>query len=113
MPALGIEFRHRARVDPSPDRENLKRLAVMLRAVDAEVDGTGDFDPGELPDPLDPDVLAQGGNLPAVCGRVGWASPSGARRTLVRARDSGWRGAQRSPVRSRRCPATVRLPKGR
>jgi hypothetical protein len=49
-------------VVPSPDRENLKRLAVMLRAVDAEVDGTGDFDPGELPDPLDPDVLAQGGN---------------------------------------------------
>jgi hypothetical protein len=49
-------------VVPSPDPENLERLAAMLRAVDAELDGAGDFDAAELPDPLDPEVLAEGGN---------------------------------------------------
>jgi hypothetical protein len=49
-------------VVPAPDPENLERLAGVLRSLDAELDGAGDFDAGELPDPLDPDVLAQGGN---------------------------------------------------
>jgi hypothetical protein len=49
-------------VVPAPDSQNLERLAAVLRALDAEVDGAGDFDADELPDPLDPDVLAQGGN---------------------------------------------------
>jgi hypothetical protein len=49
-------------VVPAPDPGNLERLAEVLRALDAELDGAGDFEEGELPDPLDPDVLAQGGN---------------------------------------------------
>jgi hypothetical protein len=49
-------------VVPAPDSQNLERLAAVLRTLDAEVDGAGDFDADELPDPLDPDVLAQGGN---------------------------------------------------
>jgi hypothetical protein len=49
-------------VVPAPDPENLERLSGVLRALDAELDGAGDFDADELPDPLDPDVLAQGGN---------------------------------------------------
>jgi hypothetical protein len=49
-------------VVPAPDPRNLERLAAVLRALDAELDGADDFDVGELPDPLDPDVLAQGGN---------------------------------------------------
>jgi predicted nucleotidyltransferase len=47
---------------PSPDRVNLERLAGVLRELDAELDGAGDFDSAEIPDPLDPDVLALGGN---------------------------------------------------
>lgn len=47
---------------PSPDRSNLDRLAGVLRAMDAELDGAEDFDAAELPDPLDPDTLALGGN---------------------------------------------------
>lgn len=34
----------------------------MLRALNAELDGAGDFDAAELPDPLDPETLAHGGN---------------------------------------------------
>jgi hypothetical protein len=49
-------------VVPAPDRQNLERLVAVLRALDAELDGAGDFDPAELPDPLDPDTLALGGN---------------------------------------------------
>jgi hypothetical protein len=49
-------------VVPAPGRQNLERLAALLRALDAELDGAGDFEAGELPDPLDPDTLAQGGN---------------------------------------------------
>ncbi len=49
-------------VVPAPDRENLERLAALLRSLDARLDGAGDFDEDELPDPLDPDTLAQGGN---------------------------------------------------
>jgi predicted nucleotidyltransferase len=47
---------------PAPDPENLERLAGVLRALDAEVEGAEDFEEGELPDPLDPDALALGGN---------------------------------------------------
>jgi hypothetical protein len=49
-------------VVPAPGRQNLERLAAVLRELQAELDGAGDFDAGELPDPLDPDVLAEGGN---------------------------------------------------
>jgi hypothetical protein len=49
-------------VVPEPSRENLERLAALLRSLNAELDGAGDFDAGELPDPLDPEVLAEGGN---------------------------------------------------
>jgi predicted nucleotidyltransferase len=47
---------------PAPDRQNLERLARVLQTLDAEVEGAEDFDEGELPDPLDPDALALGGN---------------------------------------------------
>lgn len=47
---------------PSPDHSNLERLAGALRTLDAELDGAEDFDAAELPDPLDPDTLALGGN---------------------------------------------------
>jgi hypothetical protein len=49
-------------VVPAPGRQNLGRLAALLRSLNAELDGAGDFDAGELPDPLDPETLAQGGN---------------------------------------------------
>jgi predicted nucleotidyltransferase len=49
-------------VVPAPDRKNLERLADVLGRLDAEVDGADEFDKGELPDPLDPDVLEMGGN---------------------------------------------------
>ena len=47
---------------PAPDRENLERLAAVLRRLGAEVEGADDFDKGELPDPLEPDALELGGN---------------------------------------------------
>lgn len=47
---------------PAPDEQNLGRLAAVLKELDAELDGAGDFDVAELPDPLDPGTLAQGGN---------------------------------------------------
>jgi len=49
-------------VVPASDRNNLERLAVVLRRLEAQVDGAEDFDEGELPDPLDPAVLQLGGN---------------------------------------------------
>lgn len=49
-------------VVPAPGRQNLERLVAVLRALDAELDGAADFDATELPDPLDPDTLALGGN---------------------------------------------------
>ncbi|HSK50272.1 MAG TPA: hypothetical protein VK889_07225 [Solirubrobacterales bacterium] len=49
-------------VVPSPDPENLARLASVLRNLDAEIEGAREFEDGELPDPLDPDVLAERGN---------------------------------------------------
>ncbi len=47
---------------PAPDRRNLERLVAALRSLDAELDGAGDFEPTELPDPLDAETLALGGN---------------------------------------------------
>jgi predicted nucleotidyltransferase len=64
--AVGYHGHVRATKDvdvvPSPDPENLERLAAVLRQLDAKVDGAEEFDRGELPDPLDPAVLELGGN---------------------------------------------------
>ena len=64
--AVGYHGHVRATKDvdvvPAPDRENLKRLARVLQVLDAEVDGSEEFDAGELPDHLDPSVLELGGN---------------------------------------------------
>jgi hypothetical protein len=64
--AVGYHGHVRATKDvdvvPAPDRKNLERLAKVLGRLDAEVEGAGDFDRGELPDPLDPEVLELGGN---------------------------------------------------
>ncbi len=49
-------------VVPAPDRENLERLARVLERVGAEVEGSHDFDKGELPDPVEPGALELGGN---------------------------------------------------
>lgn len=49
-------------VVPAPDRRNLERLVSALRTLDAELDGAGDFEVAELPDPLDAETLALGGN---------------------------------------------------
>lgn len=49
-------------VVPNPTGENLVRLAHVLDALDARVEGAEDFDAGELPDPLDPEALSLGGN---------------------------------------------------
>jgi hypothetical protein len=49
---------------PSPAPDNLERLAGLLRDLDAQLYGTGDFDATEFPfDPLDPEQLAEGGNF--------------------------------------------------
>lgn len=47
---------------PAPDPLNLKRLAQVLRKLDAQVEGAEEFENEELPDPLDPEVLGLGGN---------------------------------------------------
>jgi len=64
--AVGYHGHVRATKDvdvvPAPDIENLARLARVLRRLDAEVEGAEEFASGELPDPLDPDALALGGN---------------------------------------------------
>lgn len=49
-------------VVPAPNPSNLERLAQVLEALDAQVEGSGEFQPGELPNPTDPNVLALGGN---------------------------------------------------
>jgi predicted nucleotidyltransferase len=49
-------------VVPAPDPQNLARLARVLRRLDAQVEGSEEFGREELPDPLDPDALALGGN---------------------------------------------------
>jgi hypothetical protein len=59
--AVGYHGHVRATKDvdivPAPDRPNLERLAAVLRSLEAQVEGAD-----ELPDPLDPSVLALGGN---------------------------------------------------
>jgi hypothetical protein len=51
-------------VVPAPDEANLRRLAHVLRGIDARHFETGDFDPAEFPfDPLDPGDLREGGNF--------------------------------------------------
>jgi hypothetical protein len=47
---------------PAPDPENLAKLAAVLDTLDAQLEGADDFADGELPDPLDPEALALGGN---------------------------------------------------
>ena len=49
-------------VVPAPSPENLERLAQVLVGLGAEVEGAEEFEDDELPDPLDPGALAQGGN---------------------------------------------------
>jgi predicted nucleotidyltransferase len=49
-------------VVPAPDPENLARLSRVLKGLDAQLDGAGDFEDEELPNPLDPEALALGGN---------------------------------------------------
>jgi hypothetical protein len=49
-------------VVPAPDPPNLERLARVLSRLEAEVEGAEDFEANELPDPLDPAVLGEGGN---------------------------------------------------
>jgi predicted nucleotidyltransferase len=64
--AVGYHGHIRATKDvdvvPASDQENLERLAEVLRRLEAQVEGREEFDKGELPDPLDPSVLALGGN---------------------------------------------------
>lgn len=47
---------------PAPELDNLKRLVSVLERLEAELDGAEDFESDELPDPLDPETLALGGN---------------------------------------------------
>lgn len=49
-------------VVPAPDPPNIQRLAEVLRALDAQVEGSEDFEDEELPDPRDPEALGLGGN---------------------------------------------------
>jgi predicted nucleotidyltransferase len=64
--AVGYHGHIRATKDvdvvPAPDGENMERLARVLRDLEAEVEGSEDFEAGELPDPLDPSALELGGN---------------------------------------------------
>ena len=47
---------------PAPDPQNLAKLAAVLQTLDAQLEGADDFDDEELPNPLDPEALALGGN---------------------------------------------------
>jgi predicted nucleotidyltransferase len=47
---------------PSPESRNLEKLAGVLGALDAQIEGAEEFKGEELPDPLDPEALALGGN---------------------------------------------------
>jgi predicted nucleotidyltransferase len=64
--AVGYHGHVRATKDvdvvPAPEMTNLERLADALARLDAQVDGAEEFSPAELPDPLDPEALATGGN---------------------------------------------------
>jgi hypothetical protein len=49
---------------PSPNEENIAKLAGMLRDVDATILDSGDFQPDEMPaDPTSATDLAMGGNF--------------------------------------------------
>ena len=49
---------------PSPNKENIAKLAGMLRDVDATILDSGDFQPDEMPaDPTSATDLAMGGNF--------------------------------------------------
>jgi len=64
--AVGYHGHIRATKDvdivPSPDPANLKRLAGVLRSLEAQVEGAAEFTAGEVPDPLDPAALELEGN---------------------------------------------------
>lgn len=64
--AVGFHGHVRATKDvdvvPAPGEENLQRLVRVLERLEAVVEGTDEFEVGELPDPLDPQALALGGN---------------------------------------------------
>lgn len=64
--AVGYHGHIRATKDvdivPSNDSANLARLARVLERLDAEVEGAEEFGDEELPNPLDPEALALGGN---------------------------------------------------
>jgi Nucleotidyl transferase of unknown function (DUF2204) len=64
--AVGYHGHVRATKDldvvPAPDFANLERLAELLKRLDAQVEGAEEFESEELPDPLDPQALALGGN---------------------------------------------------
>jgi predicted nucleotidyltransferase len=64
--AVGYHGHVRATKDvdvvPSPDPTNLESLARVLGQLEATVEGAEEFEIGELPDPLDPEVLSEGGN---------------------------------------------------
>jgi predicted nucleotidyltransferase len=64
--AIGFHGYVRATKDvdvvPAPDPQNLTKLAEALRALDAQIEGAEEFEGEELPDPLDPEALALGGN---------------------------------------------------
>jgi hypothetical protein len=49
-------------VVPSPNPANLGRLAGLLEQLEAEIEGSDEFEDAELPDPLDSAALALGGN---------------------------------------------------
>jgi hypothetical protein len=52
---------------PDPRLENLTRLALLMRNLNAQQLGVGDFDEEEMPgDPTDPQSLADGGNFRVV-----------------------------------------------
>jgi predicted nucleotidyltransferase len=64
--AVGYHGHVRATKDvdvvPASDPANLERLVNVLKRLDARVEGAEDFERDELPDPLDPEALALGGN---------------------------------------------------
>jgi len=66
--AVGVHGFVRATKDldivPNPSPENLRRLAGLLREIDAQHVGLADFSPEEFPyDPTDPLQLAEGANF--------------------------------------------------
>jgi predicted nucleotidyltransferase len=64
--AVGYHGHIRATKDvdvvPAPDPENLRRLAEVLRELEAQVEGAEEFSADEIPDPRDPAALELGGN---------------------------------------------------